>query len=608
MARPNPDSQNTISQNHEGVFLMPAQAQSKLRGAAGQKIYLIDAIGPFFSNYPKWQVNWSKIPFHHLQLYGSERRAQFDHIAAEMAIFAARVAEMGFNSVSIDDLAHLVPDDWYEDEVNTWIEEYRAECRTLFEILGSHGLSVFITMDVLSFTPRLKSLIGKDISKGIELLRRQIVQLFAYFPQVAGIIIRIGECDGKDVKGPIKSRLFCRTPRQVNRLLRALVPLFEEHGRTMIMRTWTVGAYQVGDFIWNHRTVARVLKGIHSPCLIISMKYGDSDFFRFHSLNKLFFQIEARTLLELQARREYEGCGEYPSFIGWDYRKFADNLAEVPNPAGISVWCQTGGWVPFRRRTFLDDASLWNELNVFVTMKIFREDLGVEEAVAQFCQNLGCQDHERFLHMLALSDQVIKELLYIPQIAELDMFFRRVRIPPLLNVYWNNIFINHSVRKVMRALVDDHESCVQSGYATLAKIATMRQIAEDLDLPVQDIEFMADTFFLIALAREYYFRPYSEDIRKRIQIAKKNYKVRYPKSFRPRYRIKTNFSPVPIRLRTLKLLLKLAVRSGRGYRLVDHLILIHGLGLLYRLIRAFKPKTIPRFVRKQAMGIGTIFK
>ncbi len=574
----------------------------------GQPIYLIDAIGPFFRGYRKRQINWSKIPFHHLQVDGAGGKSQFDHIAAEMNVFAAHAAETGFNSVSIDDLAHLVPDTWYEDEVNRWIEAYSSECRRLFQILKRNGLSIFITMDVLSFTPHLKSVIGDDISKGIEFLIRQLSRLFDNFPEVAGMIVRIGECDGKDIKGPLKSELFCRTPRQVNHLLKALLPLFERYERTLILRTWTVGAYRIGDLIWNHHTVDRVLKGIRSCRLILSMKYGDSDFFRFHTLNKLFFQTEVRTLLELQARREYEGCGEYPSFVGWDYQEYAKKLAQEPTLAGISVWCQTGGWVPFRRRTFLDDSSLWNELNVFVTLKIFKEDLGVEEAVAQFCQTIGCPDQGRFLELLSLSDQVIKELLYIPGVAAQKLYFRRVRIPQLLNVYWNNIFINHSVRKVLRALVDDHESCIQSGYDALAKISAMRQIAEDLDLPVQDIEFMADTFFLIALAREYYFRPYSDDIAQRIKTAKKDYKARYPKKYRPRYRIKTNFMPIPISLRTLKLLIKVSLRSKRGYRLVDHLFLIHALGILYRLLIFFRPQSIPRFVRKQSMGIETIFK
>ena len=63
--------------------------------------------------------------------------------------------------------------------------------------------------------------------------------------------MRIGESDRLDVRGDtdFKSELHIKTPAQANRLLRTLLPVFEKHQRRLILRTWTVGAYRVGDFI-----------------------------------------------------------------------------------------------------------------------------------------------------------------------------------------------------------------------------------------------------------------------------------------------------------------------------------------------------------------------
>jgi hypothetical protein len=57
------------------------------------------------------------------------------------------------------------------------------------------------------------------------------------------------------------------------------------------------------------------------------LKYGDADFFRYLALNPLFFHGRQRKLIELLTRREDEGMGEYPSFVGWDYARDLADLA-----------------------------------------------------------------------------------------------------------------------------------------------------------------------------------------------------------------------------------------------------------------------------------------
>ena len=109
-------------------------------------------------------------------------------------------------------------------------------------------------------------------------------------------------------------------------MLRVLLPIFERRERRLIFRTWTVGAYLIGDLIWHRGRLAGALRDIKSPCFVLSMKYGESDFFRYLPLNRHFFRIDLPKIIELQARREYEGAGEYPSFIGWDCEHYKRNL------------------------------------------------------------------------------------------------------------------------------------------------------------------------------------------------------------------------------------------------------------------------------------------
>ncbi len=572
------------------------------------KIFLIDGIGPFFRQYTKRQINWSKIPFNAFPPPGEELDRYFDAVVEDVRLFAERVSSLGYNSITFDDVAHLTPDTWLEPDINQCIEHYIKHFQRIFDVCTTFGLDIYLTMDIMSLTPALKERIGSSTDKALHYLKKIVDTTLRIHPDVKGVIMRIGECDGKDVKGIFRSELLLKTPKQVNRMLTSLLPIFEQYDRTLILRTWTVGAYPVGDFIWHRDTCSNILHNIDSDNFILSLKYGETDFFRYLPLNSHFFRTDVRKIIEFQARREYEGCGEYPSFIGWDLYSYYQQLKGAENMAGISVWCQTGGWVPFRRLTYLEKEGIWNELNSYACIKIFKEGQSVEEIAHDFSYRLGYGQPDKIIEFLKINDEVIKTLLYIQPFAEQKLFFRRVRIPPLLSVYWNNIFINHSVRKVLLAHVDDKERCLQQGEEALKKIERMKEIASDAGLPVDDIQYMHDTFAILQLAREYYFLPFDETRKLKIKRAKKEYKKRYPKNSRPRYRIKTNFEPMRLKSRHLKWLMNILLRKKRGYRVIDRLLTLHLLGFIYKLLVRARPNMIPQFARKHAMGIETIFK
>jgi len=122
----------------------------------------------------------------------------------------------------------------------------RRSDRVLFAILQKAGLKIFLTQDVLSYTPEMLLRIGTAAEDASAFLRELVDRCFRTFPEVAGIILRIGESDGLDVKGDFRSELVMRTATDVRRMLKELLPVFEAAGKTLIFRTWTVGAYSVG--------------------------------------------------------------------------------------------------------------------------------------------------------------------------------------------------------------------------------------------------------------------------------------------------------------------------------------------------------------------------
>lgn len=239
--------------------------------------------------------------------------------------------------------------------------------------------------------------------------------------------MRIGESDGVERRDSFHSELVVRSARQL-RLLEALLPDFENRDRLLIVRTWSVGVYPVGDLIWNRDTFGRASDGLESDALVLSMKYGESDFFRHLPLNRHFFRSSHKKLVELQARREYEGFGEVPAFTGWDVERYREELRDAENVVGFSVWCQTGGWTRFDRLTYLEDSSFWTELNVETTVDVW-DGAGVPEAVRRFCRRRQREGSaEALLLLLAESDRVLDELLYVDEVATQKLFFRRLRL------------------------------------------------------------------------------------------------------------------------------------------------------------------------------------
>lgn len=573
------------------------------------ELFLIDAIGPFFRGYEKRRINWSKIPYTHLKTSGPDAEVQWEGIREDMRHFAREVSALGYNAVTLDDLAHLAPHPLHEPEIAADIAFYRREFAILFDILTEEfNLSVFLTSDIIPLTLAIEaSLSGK--TDELEVYYISLVEgVLADFPQLSGLILRIGESDGNDVTDPIRTRLHLRNPRETNRLLHKLIPAFDAAGKKLILRTWTVGAHRIGDLIWHRDTLAETLAGIDSPQFIVSMKHGESDFFRHLPLNKAFFRVTQPKIIELQARREYEGAGEYPSYIGRDCERFARELEEAENMAGISVWCQTGGWHRFRRLAFLPrnrNPDTWIRLNAAAAIDIFRYGKSVEQSVAD---TLGPARAPAALRFLANADILVNDLLYIPDFARRKLFFRRVRIPPLLNVYWDCLFINHAVSKVLRHFVPDPEQTIRTGEGAATLFPEMLLQAKEAGLPTADIAHMRDFFALLLLARRYYFLPFDDTFAERIRSAKREYKRRYPATERQRYRIKVSFEPFKVKRRTLSWVSSILLRKKRGYRIIDHLFTLHLLGYLFRLFKPRNPKAMPKFLRKSAMGIDSLFK
>ena len=177
------------------------------------ELFLIDAIGPFFRGYEKRRINWSKIPFPHLKTSGEEAETQWQTIHRDIRHFATEVSALGYNAVTLDDLAHLATHTLHEPEIAADIAYFRKQFTVIFDTLTKEfGLKVFLTSDILPLTPAISAALG-DRPDELEAYYLSLVTgILDDFPQLSGLILRIGESDGNDVTDPIRTSLHLRNP------------------------------------------------------------------------------------------------------------------------------------------------------------------------------------------------------------------------------------------------------------------------------------------------------------------------------------------------------------------------------------------------------------
>lgn len=560
---------------------------------------LVDGIGPFFVPVTRRRLNWSKIPFHDLPV-GEGSEGVWAQIEQDLESFAETVLAEGFNVITLDDIAHLTGHPWYEEGLAARITFFSGKFGQLIRMLRRKGLQVFMTSDVVTLSRGISEMLGSSRSARRAFCLDIIRTFFAEFPEVSGVILRIGESDGLDVHDALRSELLLRSAKEANEFLKEVLPMAEEAGRQVILRTWTVGAHRIGDLIWRKGTLERLVSGIVSPNFILSMKPGNSDFFRYLSLNESFRRYEGRKILELQARPEYEGAGELPTFLGYEYESYQRALRNVKGVIGVSVWCQTGGWHRFRRMSFFGKGSPWVEWNARMALGVFSKG----KTVRGILEENGLP--EEFFRRL---DKVIREGFYLPEYAKQQLFFRRVRIPPLVHVYWDTIFMIAPVRKLMRYFVPMEIGNAGKGNVVMEELEAMSVEVRNLPFPGKDIVFLRDTMEMLLLARRYYFERFSTELAEEIEMAKKRYKKRWPKGGeRTRFRIRTDFEPFQLKRRTLKWGGRVMLRRRQAYRFIDYAFVLTLLGFCYRIFSQVRPDALPEFVRDSAMGVDSLFE
>lgn len=107
-------------------------------------------------------------------------RRTFKQIQIDMRRFCRSIAAVGYNGVTLDDVPHLADHEFYEESVRERIAINREEFRRLFAIIREEGMHIYLTMDILTFTPALEEKLGTSEKMQRDFLSRCWISFFRF--------------------------------------------------------------------------------------------------------------------------------------------------------------------------------------------------------------------------------------------------------------------------------------------------------------------------------------------------------------------------------------------------------------------------------------------
>lgn len=256
-----------------------------------------------------------------------------------------------------------------------WVDHKAAELERLYNETKAAGLEVYCHTDMVVLPKRLVErrhlgdrLGDLSVPETQELLRVLIRQMFTRFPQLDGLVVRIGETYLQGA--PYHTGKISRKTDAQATIIPLLNLLREEvcvkRGKKLLFRSWLA-------FDTDLTAYKAVSAGVEPhENLFIVVKHCEGDFHRGNPFSKVLGVGRHRQIVEVQCQREYEGKGAYPNYIANGVIEGFEEHRQSPirsvrqlwaNPliCGVFTWSRGGGW----EGPYLEN-ELWCDLNVFV--------------------------------------------------------------------------------------------------------------------------------------------------------------------------------------------------------------------------------------------------
>ncbi|MEX0324848.1 MAG: hypothetical protein AB3N33_02040 [Puniceicoccaceae bacterium] len=323
------------------------------------------------------------------------------------------------------------------DEERIWLNEFTETLQHQMRAAKEAGLAVYSHVDLFVLPAAIVEHFRDEICdpqtgridierpKTLELHQMLIDELFERFPELDGLVIRVGETylfDTPHHAGNSAVPLYDtsraeQSPKYVKliRFLREAICV--RHEKLCIYRTWDYFTDQLHADPDYYLEVSNQVEP-HEK-LIFSIKHTAYDFHRWVPVNEALCRGQHQQVIEVQCQREYEGKGAFPNYTahgvinGFSEAKQTRGLRDIlphPRVVGIYTWTRGGGWYgPY----VTSKTELWCDLNAYVIAAYAQDPTQDEETLfnkyATEVLGLSGEDINRFRHIALLSlDGVVK--------------------------------------------------------------------------------------------------------------------------------------------------------------------------------------------------------
>jgi hypothetical protein len=225
-----------------------ADARAHPRGSDASELRIVDGIVPFFTGVTGGETNWSKAPSNRIERQGRISPDRRDAIAAAWERYCREMAAIGYNAIAVDDMAHLVSHHWYLEPLRLLLADWQHLYTSLFATARRFGLRVFAVSDYCFLNDATDPHLRESGTSPLEFLAESVDRALREY-WLDGVVLRLGESDGVDVEGAFASRLTVGRPSEARQVNTRLLTIFERSGATMVVRTWTLGAFPIGDLV-----------------------------------------------------------------------------------------------------------------------------------------------------------------------------------------------------------------------------------------------------------------------------------------------------------------------------------------------------------------------
>ncbi len=335
-------------------------------------------------------------------------------------LFESPMLAIDWKSEDADILPEGTPDKEWVDAKAEQIHAMQKQCEDADMIVLAQSDCILFPKRLIEkydLAGRMGNILDPEVER---LLRVQVNEMFDQFPELDGLVTRIGETylhDAPFHKGAINDKGDAdKTIIPLLNILRDEICV--KRGKLLVFRTWM-------SFDGNQERYLKICDAVEPhDMLVIAAKHCEGDFHRSNSFNRNIGTGRHPQIIEVQCAREYEGKGAYPHYVANGVIDGFEEHADMPSDkikslreftertpelyAGVWTWTRGGGW----GGPYIKD-ELWCDLNAWVIAQWALDPSRSEESIfnsyATEKLNLCGEDVVKFRKMCLLSaDAVIR--------------------------------------------------------------------------------------------------------------------------------------------------------------------------------------------------------